>query len=268
MPRKSPLISIVTPSFNQGEFIEENIRSILLQCYGNFEHIIIDGCSTDSTVNILKKYEHLKWVSEKDSGQSNALNKGFRKAKGEIIGWLNSDDYYEKDVFKKIIAAFESDKSLKIVFGDSYIVSSDSRKRKFSRSNFVSFKDWIHFWKKKSNIYQPSVFFRRELFDEFGYLDESLHYAMDFELFCRFFKKYTPKYLPLTVSNNRFHEKCKTVMESGRFNSRFWKESKKVSEKYWGASDAASFYFYRFFFLIKFLLAKARNSILNRKEYF
>lgn len=100
-------ISIVTPSYNQGQFIEQTIKSVLNQDYKNYEHIIIDGGSTDNTIDILKKYKHLIWISEKDAGQSNAINKGFSMAKGEIFAWLNSDDYYEENIFKSIATYFK-----------------------------------------------------------------------------------------------------------------------------------------------------------------
>ena len=106
----TPKITIVTPSFNQGKFIDENIQSVLTQNYPNFEHIIIDGGSIDGTVDILKKYSHLKWVSEPDRGQASALNKGFRMATGDVIGWLNSDDSYLPGTFEVVARAF--DKSL------------------------------------------------------------------------------------------------------------------------------------------------------------
>ena len=95
-------ISIVSPSFNQGQYIEEAIQSVLNQGYENFEHIIIDACSTDNTLEILKKYSHLKWISEPDEGQSDALNKGFKLATGDIIGWLNVDDIYLSNTFKDV----------------------------------------------------------------------------------------------------------------------------------------------------------------------
>ncbi len=110
MEQSYPKISIVTPSYNSAEFIEDCIQSVLKQNYPNFEHIIIDGGSTDGTVEILKKYPHLKWISEPDEGQSDALNKGFKKAEGDIIGWLNSDDVYLPGTFNKVADILSNDK--------------------------------------------------------------------------------------------------------------------------------------------------------------
>src|SRR5579863_1433630 len=96
-------ISIITPSFNQGRFIEDAIESVLLQGHQDFEHIVIDNCSTDNTVEILKRYDHIKWISEPDEGQSDALNKGFKMSSGDVIGWLNCDDFYVDGAFRKAI---------------------------------------------------------------------------------------------------------------------------------------------------------------------
>ena len=104
---KLPRISVVTPTYNQGKYIRDTIESVLKQNYENFEHIVIDGGSTDETVSILKSYPHLHWVSERDRGQTHALNKGFRKATGEIIAWINSDDWYADGVFHEAAAALE-----------------------------------------------------------------------------------------------------------------------------------------------------------------
>ena len=119
-----PKISIVTVSLNQGNFIEDAIQSVLNQNYKNFEHIIIDGLSTDNTINILKKYEHLVWISEKDEGQSDALNKGFKKCTGDIIGWLNSDDMYLEDTFDTIVYEMQNS-SIDAVYGNYMFMNKD-----------------------------------------------------------------------------------------------------------------------------------------------
>jgi glycosyltransferase involved in cell wall biosynthesis len=103
-----PLISIITPSFNQGAYIEQTILSVLHQDYGHVEHIVVDGGSTDATLDVLRRYPHLKWVSEKDRGQADALNKGLALAKGDIIGWVNSDDYYQDNIFGSVVGHFRA----------------------------------------------------------------------------------------------------------------------------------------------------------------
>jgi len=128
LAKEFPFISIVTPSFNQGAYIEENIKSVLRQNYPNFEHIIIDGSSTDGTIDILKKYDHLIWVSERDKGQSEAINKGFKTANGEIIGWLNSDDCYEPDAFSTIVRELNKAEDKYIVFGDCNLIDKNEER--------------------------------------------------------------------------------------------------------------------------------------------
>ena len=114
--------SVITPSFNNAQYIEQTIKSVLEQNYPNFEHIVIDGGSTDGTVEILKKHSHLKWVSEKDEGQADALNKGFRMATGDIIAWINSDDWYEPNIFGNIAEWFERNPDKNIVMGDCNLI--------------------------------------------------------------------------------------------------------------------------------------------------
>jgi len=127
---QQPLVSIVTPSYNQGQFIEDTILSVKNQDYSNIEHIIVDGGSTDNTLEILKEYENsynLRWVSEPDNGQADAINKGFDMAKGEIIGWLNSDDtYFSSHVLTKVVEKFRQTEA-KIVFGNDVLINQEQK---------------------------------------------------------------------------------------------------------------------------------------------
>src|SRR5262245_7113023 len=119
-----PTISVVTPSFNQAKFLRANIDSVLSQGYPHLEHIVIDGGSTDGSVDILRNYNHLRWISELDRGQTHALNKGFRMATGEVIGWLNSDDTYCPDVLREVGQKFE-DRSIAVLCGDGYEIDAE-----------------------------------------------------------------------------------------------------------------------------------------------
>jgi glycosyltransferase involved in cell wall biosynthesis len=200
-------ISIITPSLNQGQFIEDTILSVLNQKYDNFEHIIIDGGSTDNTINILKKYNHLIWVSEKDSGQSNAINKGFKLATGDIIAWLNSDDYYEENIFEEVQNYFQKTENCFFLYGDITFVNENKAVINKVSGNNLSYKNII---KNPDIVRQPSSFWRRSLLNEIGYLDEKLDLVMDLDFFLRIGQKHEFYYLNRNLSFFRAYNENKT----------------------------------------------------------
>lgn len=201
-----PKISIITPSYNQGQFIEETILSILDQGYDNLEYIIIDGGSTDETIDVIKKYESKidYWVSEKDNGQSDAINKGLKRATGDIVAWLNSDDTYTEGTLQAIANAFLSNPDAGIVYGDveSFFPdgSTEVWKNDFIPADFFS----------RVSIHQPAVFWKRELHDTFGYLDESFYYLMDYDLWARIFFNAPSVRLDRVLARFRVHDSAKT----------------------------------------------------------
>jgi glycosyltransferase involved in cell wall biosynthesis/tetratricopeptide (TPR) repeat protein/GT2 family glycosyltransferase len=205
----NPLISVITPSYNQSKFIEQTIQSVLNQDYSNFEHIVMDGGSTDGTIEILKKYPHLKWVSEKDSGQAEALNKGLKLAQGDIIAWINSDDWYEPDIFKTVATFFINNPAKKIVMSNCNLVNENGIIFDRVINTERSFNELKNYWVGRSIPTQPAVFFKRELLDEFGYTDNSLYYTMDYDLWMRFAQKYKFHHLNVTGANYRFHNAAK-----------------------------------------------------------
>ncbi len=178
-----PKISIVTPSYNQAKFLEYTILSVLNQNYPNLEYIIIDGGSTDGSVDIIKKYEKYisYWVSEKDRGQTHALNKGFAIATGDLIGWQNSDDIYLPDAFDRVIKVYKKNQDYGIYFGNMYLIDEnnllirDIRYTPFCY-NCLIYEGW--------NITNQAVFFKNSIFKKYK-LDESYHYAMDGYLFTK-----------------------------------------------------------------------------------
>jgi glycosyltransferase involved in cell wall biosynthesis len=200
---------VITPSYNQSQFIEQTIKSVLNQDYSNFEHIVMDGGSTDGTIEILKKCPHLKWVSENDGGQAEALNKGLKLAQGDIIAWINSDDWYESDIFKTVATFFINNPAKKIVMSNCNLV--DENGIIFDRviNTERSFDELKNYWVGRSIPTQPAVFFKRELLDEFGYIDNSLFYTMDYDLWMRFAQKYKFDHLNVTGANYRFHNAAK-----------------------------------------------------------
>lgn len=183
-----PKISIVTPSFNQGDFLEETIRSVILQGYPNLEYIIIDGGSSDKSIEIIKKYEPwLKyWISETDNGQSHALNKGFSKATGEIFGWINSDDYYNNNTFFNIIKLCHKHPNAVAWVGASYDIDKQGnikRKRLPKIGNKYQIANWGE--DKDAWFSQPACLFKADAFNSVGKIDQKLTYALDVDLWMR-----------------------------------------------------------------------------------
>lgn len=205
-----PKISIVTPSFNQSQFIEETIRSILLQGYPNIEYIIIDGGSTDETVSVLRKYEKwlAYWVSESDRGQSHAINKGWRMATGDFISWINSDDYLMPEWAKDSVSAFDMDSETELVFGDCLIIDSQSQPLsvfKGTRNLDRVITHWL------GPLPQQGFLMPRQKLSLFGLLDEQLQFAMDFDYWVRLLMKgIRVKYLSKVVATQRLHQESKT----------------------------------------------------------
>lgn len=203
-----PRISIVTPSYNQGEFIEETIRSVLLQGYPNLEYIIIDGGSTDNTVEIIKKYEKYisYWVSEPDRGQSHALNKGFRQATGALIGWQNSDDYYHRQSFLYAAQAHVLLPDTDVIYGAVNLVDEQGKFIKCGGASTFNLEKILP-W---SNMFNQSMFFRRKIFDEGNWIDENYHHFMDYDFFWKLIlKHYQFSYIPAISAYFRNHSKSK-----------------------------------------------------------
>jgi glycosyltransferase involved in cell wall biosynthesis len=194
-PKLNPLVSIITPSFNQGHFIEETIQSVLGQDYPNIEYLVIDGGSTDKTLEILRKYEsRLKWISEPDGGQSQAINKGFGMARGEIVAWLNSDDTLLPGAISKAASHLAANRETMMVYGEGYLMDHHSQitgrfpaTEPFNLWRLIYYGDYI---------LQQTVFMRRRIFDVIPMVDESLHYGMDWDLFIRIGKRFKVDYLP------------------------------------------------------------------------
>lgn len=203
-----PTVSIVTPSYNQGEFIEETINSVLSQNYQNIEYIVVDGASTDNTVEILKKYaSKIKWISEKDNGQADAINKGFRMTKGEIIYWLNSDDVLLPGSVSKIVDEYNNNPDVDIIYGKCHFTDVSNKIVGKYPTEIYNFRRLAMF----NFICQPSAFFKRKAFFESGCLNEHLKYALDYDLWIRMAKKFNFKYLPEFLSCYRLHDASKTV---------------------------------------------------------
>ena len=256
-------ISIITPSKNHASFIASNIESVLSQGYSDVEHIISDGGSTDGTLEILKKYPHLKVISERDRGQSHALNKGFRMASGEIIGWINSDDGYCPNVFQDVADRFQ-DPNVMVVYGEGIEVDEKGAKLRTIRPRGISSDDFIRFWRWKSEYIQASFFFRRSVFDKVGYIDESLYYTMDHEFFIRLSLNYDFTFIPKELAFFRLHESSKTGKTFRSFLPKPVWELLRISKKYWGTPLQAEYYRYVFSFLFAIVLSFLKNLFFIR----
>ncbi len=176
-----PLVSIITPSFNAMPYLKETIESIALQDYPNVEHLVMDGGSDDGTVNLLKLYPNIIWVSEKDRGQSHALNKGFQKAKGEIIGWLNADDTYEPGAIRTAVKYLLENEKADMVCSDLNILNEKSDKIGVSISEPFDVVKLL----TSNMVKQPTVFMRRKVLNKLKGVNEQYHYVMDQELWLR-----------------------------------------------------------------------------------
>lgn len=205
-----PLVTVVTPSYNQGRFIRATIDSVLLQSYPNIEYIVMDGLSQDETAAICADYgDRLTFVSEKDLGQSDAINKGFRLARGEIVAWLNSDDIFLPGAVERAVDAFLREPELGAVYGEGYQIDVDGKiKQRFSVTEPFNLWKLVHM---SDYILQQTAFFRRGVFDEVGLIDTSLHYGMDWEILMRVGKRFMLRYLPYYMGSIREYGEAKTA---------------------------------------------------------
>jgi glycosyltransferase involved in cell wall biosynthesis len=218
-------ISIVTPSYNQGKFIEETIRSVMNQNHNDVEHIVIDGGSTDNTIAILKKYPHLKWNSEKDSGQSSAINKGFKTASGEIFAWLNSDDFYETNIFADIVQYFERHPDCMLLYGGITYVDDCGTPLYKVEGNTVDYQALVDC---PDIVRQPSCFWRSSAAKDLGGLDEKLHLVMDLDFFLRVGRQHRFHYLDRNLSYYRTYEGNKTRSMPARQAIEIYKVYRKL----------------------------------------
>jgi glycosyltransferase involved in cell wall biosynthesis len=222
-----PLVSVVTPTFNAARFLEETIESVLAQTYPRLEHIVVDGDSTDGTLDIVKRYPHLRWLSEPDAGQSDALNKGFTLATGEIVAWLNADDFYLPHAAETAVAALSGDEDAAGVYSNLLVV--DESGRELIRKPSEPF-DLEHALRFGDVVPQPTAFFRKRVFDEVGGLAVRYHYAMDFDLWIRMAKRAPLAYVDDYWAAFRLHRDSKT----GSALKKMWSEERAVARAHGG----------------------------------
>lgn len=217
--RPWPRVTLVTPSFNQGAFIEETIRSVLLQGYPDLEYVIMDGGSTDGTVEVIRKYERwlARWVSQKDAGQSAAINAGFENTTGHVMAYLNSDDYYLPGALAAAAEALNRPDAAWCA-GDATIL--DEKSRRFEPSLVVMPRDWIDQITRRARIPQPATFWTRPLWHACGAFDSTMFFSFDWDLYCRFLLKgCRPTRIPRALAVLRYHEDTKTSRASDRMKA-------------------------------------------------
>lgn len=246
-----PKITVITPSYNQGKFIRETILSIIEQNYSNLEYIIVDGNSTDETIDILNSFKNDKRITkiivEKDKGQVDALLKGFKMATGDIFGWINSDDKLEEGALSKVATKFITDHNVQILVGLQRNIDENGRSLGIAKRKIMSNKDWL---RMPMSINQPPTFFKSEVYRSVGGLNPILEYSMDYDLFMRFAKNnYKWKYIDEVLAQFRYHSNSKTVS----LPNRQWKEEFKVF-KMNGGNRYSPFYYWKFREIFSFII--------------
>jgi hypothetical protein len=228
-----PLVTIVTPSYNQGRYVEETILSVLSQDYPAIEYLVMDGGSSDETLQVLNQYSgRLLFVSEKDRGQSHAINKGFRRARGEIVAFLNSDDTYLPGAVSAAVKGLEADPEAPFLYGEGYHTAEDGKiLDRYPTERFSSER-----LRDTCFVCQPTVFMRKAALEKVGYLDENLHYCLDYDLWIRLARLGPPTYLDRFLANSRLHADTKTLGQRRSCHwetARMWKRIEKRVPTAW-----------------------------------
>lgn len=228
-----PKISIVTPSYNQGQFLERTILSVLNQNYPNLEYIIIDGGSTDNSVEVIKKYEKYLgyWQSKKDNGQAAAIREGFAKSTCKIMAWLNSDDAYLPGTFFKVVKAFQRNPEADLIFGNIYHINEEDHRIGELRFTKFDFPTLIY---EGGNLHQTGAFWTRKIYDKVGGINPRYKFCMDFDFFCGVAENGNIVFIRDYLANFRIHKKAKSSLihqvgnqEHIEINKRYIKNSNK-----------------------------------------
>lgn len=228
-----PLVSVITPSYNQANFLEQTLRSVLKQDYPRIEYLVVDGMSNDGSVEIIRKYAAMEsgsllpksqeqalglhkidwWVSEKDSGQGEAINKGLSRATGEVIAWLNSDDYYLPNAISSAVNVFQQNPDVVLVYGDMLAVDENGQTFNILKYRQLSLEDLLCF----QIIGQPAVFFRREACEQTGGVDTTFHFLLDHHFWIRIAQRGKILHVPLTWAAARYHPQAKNRLKAAEF---------------------------------------------------
>lgn len=266
---KYPKVSVVTPSLNQGKYIERTILSVLNQDYPNIEYIVMDGGSTDGTLDILKRYEgRLTWISEPDKGQSHAINEGWKMSSGDILAYLNSDDTYKPGAVFCAVEYLMKNQNVMMVYSGIDVIDHEDKLIRFFQAPEFDVDRLI----KDCNYFLPQqgVFFRKNILEKVGYLDESLHFKMDREFYIRVGMHGEVRRLPRCLANGRIHAEAK---QNIRNEDKIWKEFILIRKQY-GAPFSIRNLIIRYYRLSKHKLlidhlmkfSKRQNFINQKRE--
>jgi glycosyltransferase involved in cell wall biosynthesis len=205
-----PLVSIVTPSYNQGQFIREAIESVLTQDYPNIEYLVVDGGSRDSTLDVLRCYHRrVRWISEPDGGQADAINKGVAMTRGDIVAWLNSDDVYTPGAVSRAVEEIQAYPAVALVYGQAEEIDrSGAVIGPYTQIGPFDLQRLIH---RLDFIVQPATFFRRAPFLAVGGLDTSLSYCFDYDLWIKLSLRFPAHYIPEVLARSRVYPETKTA---------------------------------------------------------
>lgn len=231
MPSSDPLVTVITPSFNQAAFLEETLRSVEAQDYPSIEYIVIDGGSTDASVDILRKHggRISRWISEPDRGQADAVNKGLRMAQGEIVGWLNSDDLYLSGAVSAAMSTLQSNPQVGMVYADGVLIDQNDGVLDWHRYRSLEVLDLLCF----EVLLQPTVFIRRNALERVGFVDERYRLILDHDLWVRIAASYPILHVPEFWAAERTHPEAKTMASA----SDFYREAEQLIQR--ASSDPA-----------------------------
>ena len=266
MANRCPKVSVATPSFNQGRFIEETILSVLNQDYPNLEHVIMDGASTDKTKDVLKKYnDSIVWESKPDKGHADAVNKAILRSTGDIIGWLNSDDTYTEGAVKKAVDYMQNHPEIDMVYGNCYFVDVNGRIIENKRTipfdyNVLLYTSFL--------MPQQTFFVRRKVFDAIGLLNINLDCTLDWDLSLRVASEFNIAYIDEYLANFRWHQDCKSMSKDQR---RAIREITQTRQKYHAKKFQHNFlksnrFFIRLLVIIFNMKKKFKKIIRKIKE--
>jgi glycosyltransferase involved in cell wall biosynthesis len=254
-----PLVSIVTPSLNQGRFIEDTVKSVLGQDYPRIEYLVVDGGSTDGTLAILARYDGaLRWVSEPDAGQGAAINKGASRTSGEILAWLNSDDVYEPQAVSAAVDFLRRHPEIALVYGDATHI--DALGREIGPCAYVEPANLHRLIHEVDYIVQPAAFFRRSVFVAVGGLDESLRFTLDYDLWLKIGRRFPMAYLPRKLARYRLTGENKTTL--GRFDR--FEELERIGRRHGAGGLPAVFSVDYFWLCVKEARRLAAEKELRR----